>query len=85
MKNICKSLSTGLGVIVLAFGLSACEGQGPAERAGENIDEAAERTREPFEPEGPAESAGEQIDEATERAGEAVEEAGDKAKEKTQR
>lgn len=83
--NICKSLSTGLDVIVLTFGLSACKGEGPAERAGENIDEAAEQTSEAFEPEGPAEGSGEQIDEATERAAEAVEDAGDKAKEKTQR
>ncbi len=83
--NICKSLSTGLGVMVLTFGLSACKGEGPAERTGEKIDEAAEQTSDAFEPEGPAEGAGEQIDEATERAAEAVEDAGDKAKEKTQR
>lgn len=28
--------------IVAVLGLAACEQQGPAERAGENIDEAAE-------------------------------------------
>ncbi len=83
--NICKALSTGVGVIVLTFGLSACKGEGPAERTGEKIDEAAERTSEAFEPEGPAEGAGEKIDEATERAAEAIEEAGDQAKEKTRR
>ncbi|MGH8593132.1 MAG: hypothetical protein ACREV3_04560 [Gammaproteobacteria bacterium] len=83
--NICKSLSTGFGVIVLTVGLNACKGEGPAERIGENIDEAAEQTSEAFEPEGPAEGAGERIDEATERAAEAVEDAGDKAKEKTRR
>ncbi|MGH8580169.1 MAG: hypothetical protein ACREVK_08635 [Gammaproteobacteria bacterium] len=43
------------------------------------------RLRSVREGQGPAEAAGKQIDEATERAGEAVEDAGDKAKEKTQR
>ncbi|MCB1859328.1 MAG: hypothetical protein KDI63_13695 [Gammaproteobacteria bacterium] len=51
--------------------LMACEQQGPAERAGEKIDEAAE-------------NAGKQIDEAVEEAGDKLEEAGDKIKEQTQ-
>jgi hypothetical protein len=78
-------LLTSLSVIVLAFGLSACEREGPAERAGERIDKATERAGEALEREGPAERAGEETDEAAERAGEALENAGDKAKEETQR
>jgi hypothetical protein len=80
-----KPLLIVFAALVLALGLSACEREGPAERAGEQIDEAAERAGEALEPEGPAERAGEQMDRAIEQGGEAVEDAGDKAKEKTQR
>jgi hypothetical protein len=64
---------------------SACESEGPAERAGEKVDEAMESAGKAFDNKGPAERAGEEVDKAVERAGEAIEEAGDKAKEKTQR
>lgn len=83
--TIGKLFLTGFGVMVLALGLSACESKGPAERAGERIDEAAEQAGEALEPEGPGERAGEQIDRAMERGGEALEGAGDRAKENTQR
>ena len=65
--NTRKQLSTSLGAMVLVFGLSACEPEGDAERAGERIDDAAEKAAETLDPEGPAERAGEKIDEATER------------------
>ncbi|MDQ3773627.1 MAG: hypothetical protein M3461_04250 [Pseudomonadota bacterium] len=71
--------------MVLIFGLSACEPEGDAERAGERIDDAAEKAAEAVEPEGPAERAGEKMDEATEEAGEAAEDMGDKAEEETER
>jgi len=71
--------------MVLVFGLSACEPEGDAERAGERIDDAAEKAAEAVNPEGPAERAGEKVDEATEEAGEAAEDLGDKAEEETER
>jgi len=71
--------------MVLTFGLSACEPEGDAERAGERIDDAAEKAAETLDPEGPAERAGEKVDEATEEAGEAAEDLGDKAEEETER
>jgi hyperosmotically inducible protein len=83
--NTRKPLSTSLGALVLVFGLSACEPEGDAERAGERIDDAAEKAAEAVEPEGPAERAGEKMDEATEEAGEAAEDLGDKAEEETER
>ncbi len=67
--NTRKTLSTSLGAVVLVLGLSACEPEGPAERAGERIDEAAERAAEALDPKGPAERAGEQIDQAIENGG----------------
>lgn len=82
--NTRKPLSTSLGAIVLVFGLSACEPEGDAERAGERIDDAAERAAEAVEPEGPAERAGEKMDQAVEQGGEAVEDIGDEAKEETE-
>ena len=69
-----KTLLTSLAIILLTLGLSACEQEGPAERAGEKVDSAAERAKEAVDPKGPAERAGEKADEAMERAGEATEE-----------
>lgn len=83
--NTRKPLSTSLGAMVLAFGLSACEPEGDAERAGERIDDAAEKAGEAVEPEGPAERAGENLDKAVEEGGETAEDIGDKAEEETER
>lgn len=77
-----RDKSTGLGLLALALLLpllSACEREGPAERAGEQIDEAVEQIRDPDQ--GPAERTGERIDETIEKAkeetGEAIEQAGE--------
>ena len=61
-----KILLASLPAIVL--GLGACEDKGPAESAGENIDQAVEQAKEAVDPEGPAERAGEKIDEAVDKA-----------------
>jgi len=50
--------------------LSACEQKGPAERAGEQIDNAVER-------------AGDKIENATDDAGKTLEQAGDKIEDAT--
>jgi len=66
--------SSKLALITLfltAFiGLTACQEKGPAEKAGENIDNAVE-------------DMGDKIEDATDDAGEKVEEAGDKIEDKT--
>jgi hypothetical protein len=56
------------GMIVIAF--SACKKEGPAERAGRNIDETVEK-------------AGKKIDESAAKAGKKLEEAGKKIRETT--
>lgn len=61
-----KILLASLPAIVL--GLGACEEKGPAESAGQNIDQAVEKAKEAVDPQGPAEQAGEKIDEAVEKA-----------------
>jgi hypothetical protein len=49
----------------LALGLTGCpERDGPAERAGEKLDDAAEKVGDALDPKGPAEEAGEKVDEA---------------------
>lgn len=52
-------------LLPLAGGLAACDDQGPAEEAGESLDEAAEDVGNAFDNSGPAEEAGEDIDDAT--------------------
>ncbi|MGH8613096.1 MAG: hypothetical protein ACREYF_14040 [Gammaproteobacteria bacterium] len=84
--NWVNKAAAGAAVVVLTtLGLGACEPKGPAERAGEKVDEAAESAAEAFDSKGPAERTGEKMDGMAKRAGEALEEAGDKAKEKTTR
>lgn len=62
---------TLIAVLALTFAvaLTACE-KGPAEKAGEKIDNAVE-------------SAGDKIEDATDNAGDTLEEAGDKIEDKT--
>lgn len=56
------------GLLILSC--NACKKEGPAERAGKNIDESVEKV-------------GKKIDETTEKAGNKIEEAGKKLKETT--
>lgn len=55
--------------LIFAFGVIACE-KGPAEKAGEKIDNATEKM-------------GNKIEDAKDKAGDKLEEAGDKIKDKT--
>jgi hypothetical protein len=70
MFKITASLSRTLTLILLLSGLLpfvGCE-KGPAERAGEGIDNAARKVRDTVNPpSGPAEAAGRKIDDATGR------------------
>jgi hypothetical protein len=59
-----KSLAALLLASGLAFGLTACDEQGPLEEAGEEVDEAFE-------------DAGDGIDDAVDDAADAIEDAGD--------
>ena len=63
-----------LGLIVFAaFFAGACEKEGPAEKAGEKIDDAYKQAMDKAEEAGEKmEEAGEKIEEALEEAGEAV-------------
>ena len=69
MKSLIR-LTVMVAVIVLSLMLAGCQEKGPAQEAGEKIDEAVEDTKEAVEgavnPKGPAEKAGEEVDEAVE-------------------
>jgi hypothetical protein len=71
-----------MGFVVIVLG--ACKQEGPAERTGREIDEAAEKLGEAVEKKGPLERAGENMDNAVDNAGEALEEAGEKTKKATE-
>ncbi len=63
------------GILPLLFGvilLVGCENQGPAEQAGENIDNAARNVQDAVTPPGPVEKAGQSVDNAAEGVKDAV-------------
>ncbi len=65
-----KKTSLLLILLTLALGLAACSQDGPAEKAGEKIDNAAE-------------DFGDAMEEATDDAGDSLEEAGDAVEDAT--
>lgn len=65
-----KNTSLLLVMLMLAFGLVACNQDGPAENAGEKIDNAAENF-------------GDTMEDATDDAGDTLENAGDEMEEAT--
>lgn len=50
----------------LAFG-AGCEQKGPAEKAGESIDKAAQDAKDAVSPPGPVEKAGREVDKALQK------------------
>lgn len=48
----------------VAASLVSCKEKGPAEKAGESIDNAAEKMKDAVDPKGPGEKVGEKVDEA---------------------
>ena len=58
------SLLLSLFLFPIAVSLVSCKEKGPAEKAGESLDKAAEKVKDAVDPKGPAEKAGEKVDEA---------------------
>jgi len=67
---IVKKVQSVLVVIALLFSFAACDKPGPAEKAGQEIDNAVEK-------------AGDKIEDATDEAGDKLEDAGDKIEDST--
>jgi len=82
--RIYKGLAATVCIGFVVISLGACKPEGPAERTGRKIDEAAEKLGEAVEKKGPLERAGEKMDNAVDNADEALDEAGEKAKRATE-
>lgn len=54
-----------LSLAVTMLGAVACREEGPAERAGEELDDAGEDLSDAVDPKGPAEETGRALDRAT--------------------
>lgn len=83
-----NTIKTGLfTTITLAslLAVSACEQQGPAEKAGEKVDNAVENLQDKYDKQtkGPMERTGEAIDESIDATKEKFEELGNKMEKKT--
>ena len=65
-----RRLALALAVATLALGSTACPEKGPAQKAGEAVDETVDKLTHPNE--GAMEKAGRKADEAAEDAKEAV-------------
>jgi len=63
--------TTQIALATLMFLLTACEKEGPAEKAGKNIDQAAEQIQEK------ADAAGDKAADTLEQAGDKIEDATD--------
>ena len=70
-----KTLLFLLGMGLLVATLGGCEREGPMERTGKKMDEAAENLSEAVKKEGPVEQAGKKVDKAIEEAGEKIKDA----------
>ncbi len=66
-----KKLSSIVALLLLVFTFSACESEGPAENAGEKIDQTVEQTVDK------AKEAGEALGDKAKEAGDKVEKATD--------
>jgi hypothetical protein len=54
-----------LTAVLLGLGVAACRQEGPAERAGRNLDNTGQRVQDTINPpQGPAQSAGRKVDRA---------------------
>lgn len=65
-----KKIQLALCALMFAFGLAACNKPGPAEKAGQEIDNAAKK-------------AGDKVEDASKKVGDKLEEAGDKVEKAT--
>lgn len=77
-----------ISMLSLGLVIAGCQPEGPAEKAGKEIDQTVEQVKEALpglQPEGPMERAGKHLDEATEQIGEQAASIGNEIKEKTER
>jgi hypothetical protein len=59
-----KLVAVAIALSLVTLPLAGCEHEGPAERAGEKVDNAVDKTKDALDPRGPAEKAGKEVDDA---------------------
>ena len=64
MRQTLSVLSTVAMLTAGSFAMIGCDPEGPAEKAGEAIDEAADNVDDKIDPKGPVEKAGRALDRA---------------------
>ena len=65
MKPTGMTLMLGAALLMASLGFgTACHKEGPGERAGESIDDAARKLKDKVDPPGPGEKAGRKVDKA---------------------
>jgi predicted small secreted protein len=65
MREKSMTLIRAAILAVCLSGVAACNTEGPAERAGEKVDDAGQAMRDTIDPPGPTERMGRSIDRAT--------------------
>ena len=60
-----NALCTSALVIAAVFSFGACQKEGAAQKAGQEIDKAKDKVADTLDPKGPVEKAGRSIDRAT--------------------
>lgn len=71
-----RLLPIASAILMTVFLASCEEDKGPAEKVGQQVDEAVKKMAEQVDSEGPAEKAGERIDQAVDQAGQSLQKAG---------
>ncbi len=65
MKNLSlRKLALAAGALLVSVVLVGCEQKGPAQKAGEGMDNAGKDIKNGLDPRGPAQKAGDKVDNA---------------------
>ncbi|SIN81180.1 hypothetical protein SAMN05444166_1023 [Singulisphaera sp. GP187] len=62
-----KTFALALALVPALIIGTGCESKGPAERAGENLDQGVQNVKDAVNPAGPGEKAGQAVDKALDR------------------
>lgn len=73
-KGLTRTLLLMFTFASAGFLVACSDSEGPAEKAGKQIDNAIDSAAEVLDPKGPAEKVGEAIDDAVEQAGDKIDE-----------
>ena len=64
MTSLTRKLALAASTLLVSVALVGCEEKGPAQKAGENVDQAGKDLKNAVNPKGPMEKAGGEMDKA---------------------